>query len=82
MDISELKGKVLKSIINNGNELLFETLDNIKYKMYRIPDCCESVCLEDVAGDLNDLIGVPIVIARVETNSNSPKNPNYDESHT
>ena len=33
-------------------------------------DCCESVYVQDVVGDLNDLVGVPILEATVDDNVN------------
>ena len=63
-EISVLVGKTIKNVINNNNdELLFETNDGYTYKMYHDQDCCESVTLEDVCGDFQDLIGTPILLA-------------------
>lgn len=62
-EIDVLVGKTLKKIINNTDELLFETDSGEKYKMYHIQDCSESVTLEDVCGDFGDLIGTPVMSA-------------------
>ena len=35
-------------------------------------DCCEHVYLEDVNGDLGDLVGVPIVTATEESSGENP----------
>lgn len=48
-EIGVLVGKTLKSIQNNGDELLFETDDGEKFKMYHNQDCCESVTLEEAS---------------------------------
>ena len=62
-EISELIGKTVISINRNNDELIFICATGEKYKMYHSQDCCESVIIEDVCGDLNDLIGVPILKA-------------------
>jgi len=43
---------------------------------------CEVSCqIEDVVGDLEDLVGSPILMAEVSTNSDNPRN-SRDESFT
>ena len=87
-DVSELKGKVLSSVENNGDELVFTTTEGEVYRMYHEQDCCESVYIEDIVGDLEDLVGSEILRAE-ESNDlfdvirNSEKEPeNTDESFT
>jgi hypothetical protein len=66
--IKYLLGKTLTEIKKNGDELIFTINDGIKYKMYHAQDCCESVCIDDINGDLNDLIGTPILLAEEVSN--------------
>lgn len=42
-DISILKGKILSSIINNNDELIFTTTEGKKYRLVHQQDCCELV---------------------------------------
>lgn len=63
-EISVLKGKTLTKIEKKGNdELFFHTTEGEVYRMFHYQDCCESVSIEDIIGDLDDLIGEPIAMA-------------------
>ena len=44
-------------------EIDFYFSDGSHAKFYHAQDCCESVTIEDVNGDWNDLIGNPILVA-------------------
>lgn len=67
-DFGELKGKTLKAIRGHeiGSERVgFECEDGTAYVLIYHHDCCASCSLEDVAGDVSDLIGHPILMAEV-----------------
>jgi len=70
-EIEQLLGKTLVSVVVNEakDEILFTANDGKEYKMYHRQDCCEGVSIEDINGDLEDLIGTPILLA--EENSSS-----------
>lgn len=65
MNVSELIGRTLTNIeVNNTkDEIVFTCMNGDKYKMYHEQDCCEDVAIEDICGDLNDLIGTVIINA-------------------
>jgi hypothetical protein len=64
LNISVLVGKTLTAATNvNNEEIVFETADGEVYALYHEQDCCESVYVEDVCGDLNDLVGTPVLMA-------------------
>lgn len=64
-DFNLLSGQTIKSIdgLKRGSEEVIFTTDKGKYKMYHEQDCCESVYVEDICGDIEDIIGLPIVEA-------------------
>lgn len=69
-----LVGKTLKSIDRNGDGgLTFIDSEDTKYVMHHFQSCCESVDIESITGDLEDLIGSPILLAEESSNSDNPK---------
>ncbi|MDQ0976594.1 hypothetical protein QFZ31_006646 [Neobacillus niacini] len=67
-DISVLEGQVIKEIKQvDTEELYFYMEDGRVFKMYHDQDCCESVYIEDIIGDLDDLIGTHIGLAEEVT---------------
>ena len=67
-EISELVGKTVVPIDKKDDELIFICSTGEKYKMYHSQDCCETVIIEDICGDLEDLIGTPILKAEEVSN--------------
>lgn len=82
---AELVGKTILDIqgLEKGSgEVVFVCSDGSKYKMYHSRDCCESVEVEDVCGDPEDLIGHKILIAEENSNAEGPQLDKYDDSYT
>ena len=70
-----------KEECGDGNDyLVFSTTDDRRFKMHHYQSCCESVSLEDIDGDLRDIIGSPILVA--EESSNSDTEGEYSDSMT
>ena len=83
VDVSILKGKILKDIKIEGNEnIFFIDEDGIEYKMFHDYDCCENVYIEDICGDINNLIGSKIIMAEEVINRDLPPLNKYDKSYT
>ena len=64
-NVSELLGKTLSDILINEDrdEIRFVCTDGTIYLMYHEQDCCETVSIEDISGELDRLIGSPIIMA-------------------
>lgn len=68
--VEALLGKTLVSVegaVGDG-VIKFVADDGTRYAMFHIQDCCEIVVVEDICGDLADLIGSPIVQAEASSN--------------
>jgi len=83
-NVSELLGKTCVSVEQLGNDEIVFTLDNGEiYKLYHSQDCCESVSIDDVVGELSDLVGKPLLMAEeVSDETNPGARDTYDESFT
>ena len=80
-----LVGKTLRYVVQEGNDQLrFTTEDGEVYLMFHNQDCCESVTIEDINGDLADLVGFPVLMAEERT-GDRPAGvplPSYIDSET
>ncbi len=84
-NVNILMGKTLREIIGaeKGSDEIVFVLDNgDRYKMYHSQDCCESVDVDDVDGDIADLIGSPLVVAEEVSSEGVPQKGDWEESFT
>lgn len=75
-EFSELKGKTFTSISPAKAEddaIGFYMADGSYYLMYHDQSCCESVYIESIVGDLQDLVGEPILLAEEVCNEDGAK---------
>jgi hypothetical protein len=71
-DFSVLTGTVLSKIEYNGSDrIVWTTSTGVEYVMYHSQNCCESVYVEDINGDLNDLLNTPILYAHESTSNDA-----------
>lgn len=54
---------------NNDDRMTFLFTDGYLLEMWHQQDCCESVTIEDIEGDLNDLLGRPLLVCEEVSNS-------------
>lgn len=85
--ICELLGKTLSKIDGTryDDELVFTTDLGELYALRHLQDCCESVRIEEIVGDLQDLVDSPIIQAECNTSSDDPigyVSDGYRDSYT
>lgn len=77
VDFSVLEGKRIKTISRGDNVINIETTDGYSYQMLHHQDCCESVYIEDIYGDLSDLVDG--VVTRAEERSGDIETGDYGD---
>ena len=80
VNIDILKGKTLINIEvdTDINNIRFVDSDGNKYDMYHDQEYNEDVYIEDICGDINNLLNTPIILAEEVTNSDDPPTDNGD----
>lgn len=86
-DFSELKGKIIESITGTVGDdtMVFKIEDGSEYQLHYYDDCCASCDIEDICGDLSDIIGSPILLAEEVSSNENPVGiniPEYQDSFT
>lgn len=64
-----------------SGEMVFVAQDGARFTFTHYQDCCESVDINDIVGDLQDLVGEPLLIAEEASNADGPE-PEYADSYT
>ena len=90
-ELERLIGKTITAIdVRRGEDREQERITFVapdgKLHMFHSQDCCESVVIEDISGDLSDLIGAPILVAEERVADNPDPVPDGlvsgDDSNT
>lgn len=78
---SDLRGKTCTRVEQVGDDRIeFDCADGHKFLLLHHQDCCESVVVESVTGDLADLVGTPILLAEEAESGDDP--PGYKADYT
>lgn len=73
-EVSDLVGLTLSAVDRIGSEEIRFTVDDGRvYTMFHDQDCCESVEIDDIVGDLSDLVGSPVLIAEERNSPDTPR---------
>jgi hypothetical protein len=72
---NSMLGKTMVSVTGSvgSDEMAFKADDGKKFLFYHDQGCCEHVSMEDIAGDLKDLVGSPITMAEEVSSDNEPE---------
>jgi hypothetical protein len=72
-DLSKIIGRVPVEIKQTEDEIVFRFEGGSEGRFYHSQDCCETVSIEDVTGDWNDLLNSPLLVAEERTSNNPPE---------
>ena len=82
-DIDCLIGRTFDSVVNlDDREVQFINDNRLDVRIYHQQDCCESVYIKDICGDLADLVGSPILQAEEVSNIDLGPESEYDHYFT
>jgi hypothetical protein len=82
---ADLLGKTLVAVSGavGDDKMDFDCADGSKYRLYHDQECCERVLVEDICGDVAELIGQPILLAEEVSHGDDPEGDTREyESHT
>jgi len=64
---NNMLGEVMTDV-STSDDMVFKSASGKVFRFTHYQDCCENVSIEDVAGDLNDLVGSPLLVAEEVSN--------------
>jgi hypothetical protein len=78
-----MKGKTFVKVEGSvgSGEMLFVTAEGERFLFAHMQDCCETVDINDIVGDLQDLVGEPLLVAE-EVSGEVPADAEHYESFT
>jgi len=81
--MAQMLGKTFVLVTGSvgDGEMLFETASGERFMFAHQQDCCESVDINDIVGDLQDLVGEPLLVAEEVKGATEPDEEHY-ESYT
>lgn len=75
--VEDMLGATLSEVVRGKDTsdeefVAFTADDGRSWRMFHVGDCCESVDIESINGDLSDLVGVPLTLAEESTSEDTP----------
>jgi hypothetical protein len=71
MEFKDLVGQTLISAITDGTHEIVLKTEHRTYMLHHNGSCCETVEIESIVGDLQDLVGSPLLICEASSNTKS-----------
>jgi hypothetical protein len=70
----DLIGKTLTAfkVLDDKSEIHITCSDGTSYRMYHAQECCEFVAVEDICGDIADMLNSPVLQAEESSNTDNP----------
>lgn len=84
MKISDMLGVVMADVNGevDSDRLIFIAENSDQYIFYHDQDCCEDVRITDICGELQDLVGTPILVVEEVSSEGTEPPANADDSFT
>ena len=78
--MAQMLGKTFVKVTGSvdGDEMLFETATGEHFLFAHQQDCCETVRINDIVGDLQDLVGAPLLVAEEVSGATEPDEEHYE----
>jgi hypothetical protein len=78
--MAQMLGKTFVQVSGSvdGDEMLFETATGERFMFAHQQDCCETVRINDIVGDLQDLVGEPLLVAEEVKGATEPDEEHYE----
>ena len=78
--MAQMLGKTFVQVTGavGDGEMTFETAQGERFMFAHSQDCCESVDINDIVGDLQDLVGEPLLLAE-EVSGETPVDFNEED---
>ena len=81
--MAQMLGKTFVQVTGSvgSDGMMFETATGERFLFAHQQDCCETVRINDIVGDLQDLVGEPLLISEEVKGATEPDEEHY-ESYT
>ena len=78
--MAQMLGKTFVKVTGSvdGDAMLFETAQGERFMFAHQQDCCENVRINDIVGDLEDLVGEPLLISEEVKGATEPDEEHYE----